>query len=504
VPGARRGFRRAARISCFAGALGLAVAGVATAPGAGAQSAPQPPSYTYSSTVAAIGLQTALFSNPEPSSVPDLTDVQTPSSDGQLDSFGTSEASGHVGNLNGLGQLPSLICLASAAFCNAIPASTLSGGLIKNFPPPDPLGAYATNPAHQNDSAPAVGSKQASVKVKSGPFSVGAANADAHADGVSTSTSAVDSNLSILGGVSIGSIKTTTSQRATPSGLVTTATSQIGNIDIGTKHLLHIGSARSTLRITSVPGKPATDNASSVISGVTVLGKAATLTRHGVKVKGGPGVPAAVSSAYQKVLDTAFKTAGFGIKQASISRSTGHTGHTVTVGGLVMFFTHTVKGTPPITIGLPQGVPCPIKGISSKLPVDPCAGVGLPLNAKYRGQIAFGQVSAVSLAQPATKIPNPSAPPATTPPGGGNGGTSRTGATGGGSTNFGGTGPGGSTSVTPPIGQTPPAIAASPQSLSDPLKGLSGRLWWFFPLAAIGVLALAGRLRVPARFPGVK
>jgi hypothetical protein len=33
---------------------------------------------------------------------------------------------------------------------------------------------------------------------------------------------------------------------------------------------------------------------------------------------------------------------------------------------------------------------------------------------------------------------------------------------------------------------------------------LSGRLWWFFPLAAIGVLALAGRLRIPARFPGVK
>lgn len=503
--GARRGFRRATRISCFAGAVGLATAGIVTAPHAGAQATPQPPDYTYSSTVAAIGLQTALFSNPEPSSVPDLTDVQTPSSDGQLDSFGTSEASGHIGNLNGLGQLPSLVCLASAAFCNAIPVKTLSGGLINNFPPPDPLGAYATNPAHQNDSAPSVGSKQASVKVKSGPFSIGAANADAHADAVSTSTSAVDSNVSILGGVSIGSIKTSTSQRVTSAGLVTTATSQIGNIDIGTKHLLHIGSARSTLRITSVPGKPATDTASSVFSGVKVLGKSATLTHRGVKVKGGPGVPAAVSSAYQKVLDTVFKAAGFGIKQASISRSTGHTGHTVTVGGLVMSFKHTVKGAPPVTIGLPQGVPCPIKAISSKLPVDPCAGVGLPLNAKYRGQIAFGQVSAVSLAQPASKIPNSPNPPASTPPdGGGTGGNPGSGSTGGGATNLGGTPPSGSTSVAQPSGETPPAIAASSQSYADPLKGLSGRLWWFFPLAAISVLALAGRLRFPARFPGVK
>jgi hypothetical protein len=487
----------------LAGSLGLAVAGVVTAPGAGAQSTPQPPDYTYSSTVAAIGLQTALFSSPEPSSVPDLTDVQTPSSDGQLDSFGTSQASGHIGNLNGLGQLPSLICLASAAACKAIPVNTLSAGLIKNFPPPDPLGAYATNPAHQNDTAPSVGSKHASVKVKSGPFAVGAAHADAHADAVSTSTSAVDSNLSILGGVSIGSITTSTSQHATPAGLVTTATSEIGNIDIGTKHLLHIGSARSSLSITSVPGKPATDTASSVLSGVTVLGKAATITHHGVRVKGGPGVPAAVTSAYQKVLDTVFKAAGFGVKQASITRSNGHTGHTVTVAGLEMFFKHTVKGLPPVTIGLPQGIPCPIKSISSKLPVDICAGVGLSLDAKYRGQIALGQVSAVSLAQPAAKVPNPPAPPAT-PAGGGGGGTHGTGSTGGGTTSFGGTPPGGATSVTPPGGQTPPTIAASPQSLSDPLKGLSGRLWWFFPLAAIGVLALAGRLRIPARFPGVK
>lgn len=502
--GARGGFRRVTRVSCLAGAVGLAIAGIVTAPHAGAESAPQPPDYTYSSTVSAIGLQTAIFSNPEPSSVPDLTDVQTPSSDAVLDSFGTSQAAGHIGNLNGLGQLPSLICLASAAACKAIPIGSLSGGLIKNFPPPDPLGAYATNPAHQNDTAPSVGSKHASVKVKSGPFSIGAANADAHADSTSTSTSAVDSDLSILGGVSIGSITTSTSQHVTAAGLVTTATSQIGNIDIGTKHLLHIGSARSTLSITSVPGKPATDTASSVLSGVTVLGKAATINRHGVHVKGGPGVPAAVSSAYQKVLDTVFKAAGFGIKQASISRSDGHTGHTVTVAGLKLFFKHTVKGTPPVTIGLPQGIPCPIKAISSKLPVDICAGVGLSLNAKYRGQIALGQVSAVSLAQPASKIPKPPNPPASTPPGGGTGGTQSTGSTGGGATSFGGTGPTGPTSVTPPTGQTPPAIAASPQSYADPLKGLSGRLWWFFPLAAISVLALAGRLRIPARFPGVK
>ena len=239
----------------------------------------------------AIGLQTAMFSRPEPSSVPDLTDVQTPSSDALLDSFGTSQSNAHVGNLNGLGQLPSLICLASSAFCKAIPVSTLTGGAIGSFPPPDPIAAQSTYPAHQSDTAPSVGSKKASVEVHNGPLTLGAGNAQSTAHATSTSTSAVDSNVSVVGGVSIGSIRTTTRQIVTSAGLHTEALAEVSNIDIGTGHLLHIGSVRSTLTVDSMPGKPAVDTVTSKVSGVTVLGKPATIDGKGVHVKGGPACP---------------------------------------------------------------------------------------------------------------------------------------------------------------------------------------------------------------------
>jgi hypothetical protein len=499
VPSARRGLRGIAWRSCLIGAVGCAVVGV-VAPSAGAGTAPN---YQYTTKVTAIGVQTALFSNPEPSSVPDLTDVQTPSSDAQLDSFGTSNANGHVGNLNGLGQLPSLICLASSAFCKAIPIGTLTGGNIKNFPPADPLDAASTYPAQQHATAPMIGSKDASVKTKSGPFKLAGGTATSSAMPTATSTDAEDGGMSLLGGISVGSIQTSTRQVATQGNVVTQATSKVSDINIGTKHLLHIGSVLSTLRIVSAPNKPATDTASSVISDVTVLGKAATIDGKGVHVKSGPKVPKSVSDGYQKVIDTIFSKAGFGMKQASILRKNGHIGHTVSIAGLELFYKHPVKGVPPLNVGFPPGVPCPIQA-PSQLPVDPCAGVGLNLNAKYRGQIAFGQVGAVSLALPPEKTPsvpviNNSQPPVP--------GTNSAGPIGGGTgSGFGGRGgsvPGGGSSVTSTGSgpQTAPQLASNPQSFLDPFGGLNGRLWWFFPLIAIGVLAVAGRFRTPARLP---
>jgi hypothetical protein len=482
--------------------VGLAVAGVATAPSAGASSTPK---FTYSSAVGAIGVQTALFSKPEPSSVPDLTDVQTPSSDAKLDSFGTSFANGHVGNLNGLGQLPTLICLASPQFCNSIPVGTLSGGNIKNFPPADPLTAQSTYPAQQHASAPTIGKKDATVKTKSGPFALAGGQATSSATANATTTDAQNGNMSLLGGISIGSVHTSTRQTATQGSLITQATSQVSDINIGTGHLLHIGSVLSTLKIVSTPHKAATDTASSVVSDVKVLGKAATIDRKGVHVKSGPKVPKSVASAYQKVLDTVFKKAGFNVKQAEILRNTGHAGHSVTISGVEMFYKHTVKGTPPINVGFPPGVPCPIK-TPSQLPVDPCAGVGLNLNAKYRGQITLGQVGALSLARP--PAPTPKVPPvggSSTPPVPG----SQPGANvGGGPTGSGVAG--GSTGAVPGSGSTAtsangsqagPEVAQTPQAFGNPFGDLSGRLWWFFPLIAISLLAIAGRFQLPARLP---
>jgi hypothetical protein len=483
-------------------AIGLAVAGVVTAPSAGADTST--PNYQYSSKVTAIGVQTALFSNPEPSSVPDLTDVQVPAGDAQLDSFGTSDADGYVGTLNGLGQLPSLICLASAQFCKAIPIGTITGGQINNFPPADPLDAHSTYPATQHSTAPTIGKNAATVEVKNGPFQLAGGTAKSSALASSTSTEAQNGAMQLVGAISIGSVHTSTSQTATNGALTTVASSSVSDINIGTKNLLHIGSVLSTLRIVSSPGKAATDTASSVISGVTVLGKPATIDGNGVHVKSGPKVPKSVAKAYQKVLDTIFKKASFGLQQASILRSNSHSGHSVSIAGLEMFFKHTVKGLPPLNVGFPPGVPCPLP---STLPVDPCAGVGFNLNAKYRGQIALGQVGAISLAQPAIPTPKPPTVPvgsAGPNPGGGTVGTNPGG--GGGFPTGGGAGgvAGGGSSITS-TGQGPsvasPELAGSTQAFADPFAGLSGRLWWFFPLIAISVLALIGRLRTPARLP---
>ena len=184
-------------------------------------------------------------------------------------------------------------------------------------------------------------------------------------------------------------------------------------------------------------------------------------------------MPKAVTAAYQKTLDTFFRTAGFGMRRASISRLNGHTGHTVQIAGLEMFFKHTVKGTPPVTVGLPPGVPCPIKGITSGFPVDPCAGIGLSFNAKYRGQIALGQVGAVSLAQPGEKpIKLPTGGHTKNPQNGHDGGNN-SGGNNRGIPNVddpGGLG-GGPTVTTPgPKRRCAPTIAGLNQALADPLK----------------------------------
>lgn len=73
--------------------------------------------------------------------MPDLTDLESPTSNARLDSFGTSSAQADIGNLNGIAKLPGLICLAAGG-CDSFPAPAervaalppLSDGLV-----PSPL-----------------------------------------------------------------------------------------------------------------------------------------------------------------------------------------------------------------------------------------------------------------------------------------------------------------------------------------------------------------------------
>lgn len=510
LPTFRAAMKRRGRLACWLGSIGLAVAGVAGAGSANAANSftprtAAPPTYTYSSNATAIGLQVQLAQNPEITSVPDLFDIQTPSSDAHLDSFGTSEASGHVGNLNGLGQLPSLVCLAAGGACNQLPISTLTGGLITSFPPPDPLDAHATYPANQTASAPALGSKAAQIQVNSKGLSLGAGTASATAHALSATTVADDGHIDVAGAISIGSVRTSTSQVATATELTTTATSDVSNINIGGK-LLHIGAANSSVTVHSRPGQKATDTATSKVAGVSVLGLAATIDAKGIHVEKLPGTLTTVTNAVQGVLNKLLKAAGLSIETASIHRTDNHSGHTVSIAGLALVFKHTVTGTPPVTIGLPAGIPCPIEPITSKLPVDPCAGLSLSLNAKYRGTIGLGEIGVVTLASPGGSgggVPGGGLPGGSTNPGGGTvpsgGSTGSTGSAGipGGP----GVTPGGSSSSGSGSQGPPPAVAGKPRSVSDQLAGASRRMLWFFPLIMIGLLAIGGRFRVPARLP---
>ncbi|HVX53751.1 hypothetical protein [Nocardioides sp.] len=477
-------------------ATGLAVFGAVDAGSANADNAPAPPDYTYSSAVTAIGAQVTLQRNPDFSSLPDPLDVEVPHSEAKLDSFGTSQADGHIVNLNGLGGIPGLVCLAAgASTCAQIPIGQITAGLIPSFPPPDPVDAHASYPAHQSASAPVLGKSPASVSVDQSGFGLAAASSHAEAHQYDASTVARAQNLDIAGVVSIGAARTTTSQTATADALTTTAVANLSNVDLGGK-LLQIGHVRSSTTVESRPGKPPKDTTTTVLSDVTVAGLAATIDGSGIHLNGN-GLPANVVKQVEKAVNQLLAGAGVHVALASVTRGDDDSGHSVAASGLLITFDRNVKGTNPITVALPPGVPCPIH-----FPVgvpDPCSGVSFSLDGAYHGQIALGQVGVVSMAQPGENFGGTAPggveqpPGGTVPPGGANlpqGGGSLP---PGGSSQTGGTSSGG-----------PPVVAQGQRNVADQLENVSERLEWFFPLFALGVLALIGRFRTPPRLPGPK
>jgi hypothetical protein len=474
----------------------MAIAGIAGAGSAGANGSPRaaaPPAYTFSTAATAIGIQVAFQQNPELSSLPDPFDVRTPEADGELDSFGTSQADGHIGNLNGLGGIPGLICLiAGAATCAEIPIGSLTGGLIQNFPPPDPLDAHAVYPANPTAKAPVIGTHAAQASFDSSGFSLGAATANSTANQYDTSATVNDQNLGIAGVLSVGSATASTTQNAAADGVTTTATTAVSDIDLGGK-LLSIGTLKSMTTVVSKPGKPSTDTTSTVLSGVKALGLPATIDNTGIHIDG-KALPGNLISVVQNLVNQILGKAGIHLSIAATKSSNADTGHTVAASGLLLTFDRTVTGLKPITIAPPTGIPCPPQ--LAALPVDPCAGVSLSLDAAYHGQVALGQVGVVSLAAPSgvtSTIPTPiSSTPATSPSSGPGVGPGSVGPVP--------PAPGVSTSPAPGSSQ-PPLVAGAPQNVADQLKGASHRLLWFFPLLFIGLLSIVGRFRIPARLP---
>jgi hypothetical protein len=482
----------------FAAAVGLAIFGVAGAGSANADNPPAPPNYTYSSAVTAIGAQVTLQRNPDFSNLPDPFDVQTPHSEAKLDSFGTSASDGHIANLNGLGGIPGLVCLAAgAATCAQIPIGQITAGLIPSFPPPDPIDAHATYPAHQVGTAPLLGKTPAQVSVDESGFAFDAAAARAEAHQYDTSTRASAQNLEIAGVLSVGSSRTTTSQKATAQALTTVAVSSLNNVALGGK-LLNIGNIRSTTTVVSRPGKAATDTTTTVLSDVRVAGLAATIDATGIHLNGNV-LPGNLVKQVEKLVNKVLNAAGIKVSLADVTRTDDDNGHSVAANGLLITFDRSVAGTPPITVAPPPGIPCPPQ--LQSLPVDPCAGVSLSLDGKYHGQVALGQVGVVSMAQPGADLGSLPPDGGTTPPGG----TVSAGGGDGGMPPVDATLPGGGTSATGGEGSGPaPVVSAPTRTVADQLTGVSHRLEWFFPLFALGFLALIGRFRTPARLPGPK
>jgi hypothetical protein len=483
--------RRRWRALAFLASTGLAIAGIAGAGSADAGNVPAPPTYTFSSDATAIGVQVALQRNPDFSSLPDPADIETPDSEAHLDGFGTSTADGHLANLNGLGGVPGLICLvAGAATCAEIPIGTVTAGLIPTFPPPDPLDASASYPVKQTAQAPLLGTKVAQASFASKGFSLSAGAAAATAHQFDTSTSAEAQNVGVAGLLSIGNATTTTTQTATADALTTTAVAKLSDIGVGGT-LLHIGTMISTTTVVSRPGKPATDTTSTELGDVKAAGVAATIDGSGVHIDKS-GLPTNVVAAVQKLVNQVLGKAGVKLSLATVTRKNDVEGHTVAASGLLLTLDRNVSGVQPITVGLPQGVPCP-PIIPSSFPVNPCSGVSFSLDGAYHGQIALGQVGVVSLAEPGGDIS--SVPPSVgaTPPVGTTGPVS-----GVGPVTIPPTGP--SVVSTEPPGPAPD-VAQTQRQMADQLNGVSHRLEWFFPLFAVCLLALLGRFRTPARLP---
>jgi hypothetical protein len=492
-------------VLAFFGAAGLAVAGVAGAGSATAGSTAAPPTYQYSSAESAIGVQVALQRNPDFSSLPDPFDAELPDSEAQLNSFGTSVADGHIVNLNGLGGIPGLICLAAGpSNCAKIPVGQLTGGVVPSFPPPDPVDAHATYPHDPAAKAPLLGSKVAQAAIDTNGFALDAGAADATAQQYATTTFAREQNIAIPGGLTVGSATTSTSQTAAADGLTTTAVVHLSNIAIGGTALT-IDHLTTTSTVVVRPGKPPQDTTSTVLSGVKSAGLNATVDGSGIHINGN-GLPASLIAQVQDAVTKTFAAAGIKVSLSKVSHTDDANGHTVAAYGLILTYDRNVNNPPPldsVTVS-PQtlGLPCP-QIIPPGSGLDPCSGVSFSLNGVYHGQVALGQVGSVSLAQPNSLAGG-------VPPAGGAAGPGGTSSAPGGTGN--GVGPGGvhtppgspqaQSSGSPPSGA--PVVAGQQRAVANELAGVGHRLAWLFPLFAICVFGLIGRFRTPARLPGPK
>jgi len=550
------------RRGCLAGAAALALA--ATLPLSGAAAATPAPDFTFSGGATAFGVQYQLNSNPEPTPVSDVVDVQTPLVNTQLDNFGTADASGKLASAGGAELVPGLVCLASPQFCGQFPAGV--------YPPANPVEAHATYPKPQDATAPAAGG-QAPTGFGSDGNAAAFGSATSHAD-LRRVDSVATGGSSEGGAGAVGSRSSTShvTQRVDGEALVSRAEAVVNGISIGGAQGINIDSVTAVTEVRyPAKGKPA-DTSTVTVQGATVAGNPAVIDSNGIHIVSAPTVPVTpgviggtVTGGGQAVLDQlnaalagTLKASHLSVRTIGTSSSDDPGGHQSSAQGVLVTFDGTPTGLPSLNTGqIPE--PCmPFPGF----PINPCAGVSQNPNALYYGQVLYGAAGTHSSASPAETFDLPDLPglsdlgaaaltpsvlPAATsgasrspttgrspaaapvPAAGGGGGPAGTAGTtgtvgipGSGGDSSGalvtgaanptavagttaavasaGTGGAGQASGGVPIAAGPASPAAA---LLDPLDGVGGRLRLLFPALLLGGIAvLAGRLRrAPPRLP---
>jgi hypothetical protein len=529
----------------FAGALGVAVIAVLPIGPAAANGGDLPPANLgFSGAATAIGTQAMVNTNPEPSSVGDTFDLQVPAVNSVFDSSGQSDATSHLANGNGAGQVPGLLCLAADVTLDpSLPhlgcsgANTVTGqiptvGTLAKLPLDDPITAHASYPKPTDDAAPkyrgvafptAFGSDQGALVI---------GTATAHADLRGVDTNATSAAMVVPDAISSGATSAVSEQKVVKGAFITRASSRVSDISIGGAAGLQVGSVTSVADVTSTPGKKAVDKSSVTVSNVTFAGQAATIDNRGLHISNVPDAAIPALLLRVGVLD---------VKIVGTNSTDDDSGHGATAQGLLVRFDTSVTGLP--VQGLPaqvtSGCSSAIKSFTDAGLPNACNGVGANPNAEYYGQALFAQAGVQNLAFKDDSQSTISDPPfdsgvldpgisnAADPPRSGSRPTApvanvvpRAPSTVPGTTNsgFGVTGP----------ASTDPGLVAAPGALDAPaqppqlaaarpvtrarlasvygedLNGLDRRLLWVYPAILLsGVGILAGRFgRAPSRIPG--
>ena len=216
--------------------------------------------------------------------------------------------------------------------------------------------------------------------------------ATAHAGAAGNSSTTRTGRLSLLGatpfGLSFGASRSSSRVATDGTTMTVHVASRVSDVKVGP--LLRIGSVRTTDRMRLVRGHRPVDHPKVTISGVTVAGKSATITAHGIEVAGHP-----LGSA----LSTKLARSGVKVHSLGIARSDHAKSARSSAGGVEIDFALPVKKTPYI--------PNPLSGLPG---LDQIPGVNL--NGTYLGVVQLGGAGAAGAIQLQPGAGN--LPPATT------------------------------------------------------------------------------------------